>query len=155
MKPALTWERWSPPSGRTSPEIISIELDTELFERAKAEFAVFDHITLLHGDSGQLLAEVVASVDAPALFWLDAHYSGGITARGTQETPILQELGIIFGRGNRDDVILIDDVHSFDGNNDYPTLAALEAYVIDLRPDAVYEVKDNVIGISWGDIRPT
>ena len=33
----------------------------------------------------------------PAIFWLDGHYSAGITAMGEQATPIFKELTHIFG----------------------------------------------------------
>lgn len=69
--------------------IVSIELDVELFRKAKAQFAAASHITILQGDSSQVLRQVVQEVEGPCLFWLGAHYSGGITARGTSETPII------------------------------------------------------------------
>ena len=44
---------------------------------------------ILQGDSTDVLPEVVEKMDEPTLFWLDGHYSGGITASGEQETPIV------------------------------------------------------------------
>lgn len=125
--------------------IVSIELDAELFRSAEARFASTDHITILQGDSSQILPAVTQELTDPCLFWLDAHYSGGITARGLLDTPIVQELEIIFSRNNENDVLLIDDVHSFDGSSDYPTLAELTTFLSAARPDNTLEVADNII----------
>ena len=57
-----------------------------------------------------------------ACFWLDGHYSGPGTARGSVVTPILRELEIIAPRYKAaNDLILIDDARLFDVNDDYPS----------------------------------
>lgn len=109
--------------------IISIELDDQLYENAKNNFSAFGHINLIHGDSGKKLAEILPTVSEPALFWLDAHYSGGGTAKGEMETPIMKELNTIFSRNNKKDVILIDDARCFDGTHDYPTVQQVKNLV--------------------------
>ena len=131
--------------------IVSIELDQDLFHRAEALFAGMSHISILQGDSSQILPGVVAEITAPCVFWLDAHYSGGITARGILDTPIVQELEILFSRRNNRDVILIDDVHAFDGSNDYPALADLLKFLAAARPNSVLEVADNIIRLHPKD----
>jgi hypothetical protein len=108
-------------------QIYSIELQTELWERAKQKFAADKHITLLQGDSGEVLATVLAELDQPALFWLDGHYSGDITAKGELVTPIQKELEQIFAHTlAAQHVILIDDARLFVGKDDYPTLETIE-----------------------------
>lgn len=57
--------------------IYSIELDPKLFALASKKFSVYHHITILQGDSGIVLGQVVPLLSSPALFWLDGHYSGG------------------------------------------------------------------------------
>ena len=131
--------------------IVSIELDQDLVHRADALFAGMSHISILQGDSSQILPGVVAEITAPCVFWLDAHYSGGITARGILDTPIVQELEILFSRRNNRDVILIDDVHAFDGSNDYPALADLLKFLAAARPNSVLEVADNIIRLHPKD----
>src|SRR3546814_742051 len=68
--------------------IHSIELDTKLYQLAKQKFAQNKRVKIYSGDSGQMLSEILAGLHEPALFWLDAHYSEGLTARGEQDTPI-------------------------------------------------------------------
>lgn len=125
--------------------IVSIELDPKLFQSAEARFAEVGHVTILQGDSSQILPRVVKELASPCLFWLDAHYSGGITARGGLDTPIVQELEIIFSRKDDHDVILIDDARCFNGTNDYPALDELPRFVADAKPNYKFEVADDSI----------
>src|SRR5580700_3594168 len=61
-------------------KLISIELSQQLYEAACARFASAPKVQLIQGDSGVKLAEAVKGLEEPALFWLDAHYSMGVTA---------------------------------------------------------------------------
>lgn len=77
--------------------IYSIELDPELYNQAVRRFARWPHILILPGDSAQVLSDLVNRLTGPTLFWLDGHFSQGITARGPIDTPIVQELEAILG----------------------------------------------------------
>ncbi len=127
--------------------IYSIELDENLYQRAKNEFSDFDHITIIHGDSSDILPRLLPEITEPCLFWLDAHFSGEITARGTLLTPIKQELTQIFNHPIKDHVILIDDARLFNGQNDYPTLEELRHLVLNRLPDGILAVEDDIIRI--------
>jgi hypothetical protein len=127
--------------------IYTIELDDRLHARARARFAGDRAITPLHGDSARVLPEVLAELKAPALFWLDAHYSSGVTARGSEDTPVLAELDLILGHPVRGHVILIDDAREFGRDPAYPTLAALERHVRRHDPALTFAVEDDVIRI--------
>lgn len=128
--------------------IVSIELDSKLFQSAEARFAQVGNVTILQGDSSQVLPGVVKELTEPCLFWLDAHYSGGITARGGLDTPIVQELEIIFSRKNDQDVILIDDAHCFNGSNDYPRLEELDSFISSTQPQSLLENSDNILRLT-------
>ena len=125
-------------------EIYSIELSPELHLLAKQRFAGVPRVHLLLGNSGEVLTEILRALPQKALFWLDAHYSGGSTARGPTDTPIIQELETILAL-HEDSVVLIDDARLFDGSNSYPTLAELADYVAKRAPDSVLEVKHDII----------
>lgn len=103
----------------------SIELSDEYYQAAKQRFASYTNVILLQGDSGAVLPGCVRSLQAPALFWLDGHYSGGDTARGEMDTPVSTELQVILDSPIKTHVILIDDARCFDGTNGYPHLDAL------------------------------
>ena len=106
--------------------IYSIELAPELARKATARFATNHSITILHGDSGTLLPEILDGIAQPCVFWLDGHYSGGATAMGETETPVLAELRAILRHPYRN-VILIDDARLFTGTRTYPTVDELRA----------------------------
>ena len=129
-------------------KIYSIELDEILFRKAVNKFRKYPHITILQGDSSVLLHEVVSKLDEPALFWLDAHYSGGITAKGDKECPIFEELKSIFA-SKYHHIILIDDARCFNGTRDYPTITELTENVVKNRPGYTVEVKDDFIRLVY------
>lgn len=127
-------------------EIYSVELSKELHERALQYFSDDKHITLLQGDSGKLIADLAVKIEKPCLFWLDAHYSGGLTAQGDVDTPIMAELQHILRR-KYSDVILIDDARCFIGQDQYPTVEHVQEYVAKARPEYKVFVKDDIIFI--------
>jgi hypothetical protein len=131
--------------------LITIELSEQLFQDAQRRFVRYKHIEVLQGDSGKVLASVLARINEPCVFWLDAHYSAGITAKGDLDTPVSTEIALIAGHHVRSHVLLIDDARCFDGTNDYPKLNELEASVRELRPDWLFEVANDVIRICSND----
>lgn len=125
--------------------IYSIELDDRWYANAVKRFAGRSEVTLLHGDSATRLPEVLAELTEPALFWLDAHYSGPLTARGPLDSPIVQELEAIAGHPVRGHVILIDDIRDFTGAGGYPEASALLQHLRAQHPGATVEIRDDVL----------
>ena len=123
----------------------SIELSPDLYRSTLARFVEAPNVTLLQGDSGNLLPSVLERLDGPALFWLDGHYSAGNTARGHLDTPVKQELEAILGTAVNH-VILVDDARCF-GTGDYPPLEEVQALVTSLRPGWTCLVRDDIIRI--------
>ena len=126
--------------------IYSIELNKEFWATQHDRFKKYPAITILHGDSGRVLHEIVPKLDGRSLFWLDAHYSGGLTAKGAKDCPIYEELDAIFA-SESNHILLIDDARCFDGTSDYPTIEDLSSFVISKRPKSKIEVKDDIIRI--------
>lgn len=117
-------------------EIHTIELGHDQWKAATRLFASIPHVHCLQGDSSKVLPAVLRKIKGPALFWLDGHYSGGITAHGDRSTPIREELALIFA-DYRKHVILVDDARIFEGGPehemydhyaDYPPLAWVKEY---------------------------
>jgi hypothetical protein len=124
--------------------VISIELDTSLYQKAKERFSKASNVKILNGDSGEVIEGIVKELNSKALFWLDGHYSSGITAKGVLNTPIIKELTYVLS-SKIDHVVLIDDARLFVGKEDYPSLSELEKFIKGLRPDYSFEVKDDMI----------
>lgn len=128
-------------------KIYSIELDETLYKTVKQRFSKYNHISLYQGDSAEVLLKILLKINQPCLFWLDAHYTGGRSARGNIDTPIMQELQIILKNLNPNNVILIDDAHLFTGKNDYPTINEVKKLIFSYYPDWTFRVKDDIIRI--------
>ena len=115
--------------------IISIELGEDLYRNAVRKFAHEPKVQLIRGDSAIRMDEVVQGLDGNVVFWLDGHYSEGITARGDQDCPIIEELHSIIVRRCVYEyeglfVILIDDARLFDGDK-WPGLSNVVEMVND------------------------
>jgi hypothetical protein len=121
-------------------QLFSIELDYGIYKLAKKRLSSYEHVHIFHGDSSKLLPEILKNLKEPALFWLDAHYSSGVTARGELQTPVMQELSIIFSHHIKNHCILVDDVKDFNGLNDYPEIGALINYV-DINSEGSYRAR--------------
>lgn len=128
-------------------EIFSIELDEVLFEKAKNKFAKERRIHILKGDSRKELYDILNRINKPCLFWLDAHYSGGITAGKEEGAPIVEELKCIFAHPVKKHVILIDDARDFKESKGYPSIKKLRNFTLENMPEASFEIKDDIIRI--------
>ena len=111
-------------------DIHSIELCKDFYDNANIQFTKDRHVTLHHGDSGEVLEKLIYNFKSPTLFYLDAHFSGGPTAFGKDNEkgiPLLRELTALGKRSQRD-IIIIDDARLFGkcstsgipGNTMYP-----------------------------------
>jgi hypothetical protein len=129
-------------------QIYSIELSNELYEKAKKRFAGRENVTLIKGDSGIELGNLVGKIDQSALFWLDAHYSAGVTARGAKDTPVYEELSNIFSVPNRGHVIVIDDARCFGTDPAYPSIQKLSDFINAKSPNAEIVIADDSIRIT-------
>ncbi|ACA98426.1 MULTISPECIES: hypothetical protein [Cyanophyceae] len=92
--------------------VFTIEFSPELFHKAKEKFADVQNVKCLFGDSREQLKEIIDTLDQPALFWLDAHWSGGVTYGDEDQCPLLEELEIL-NNSEYNHFILIDDARLF------------------------------------------
>lgn len=92
------------------PEVYTIEVDSDLYQKALHSFNG-TNVVVLEGDSISVLKTLLPTVEKNTIFWLDGHYSGPGTGRGQQEFPLLEECRIIDSefRG-QEALILIDDM---------------------------------------------
>jgi len=135
---------------RVCKKIFSIELSKELAKKARLRFSRYANIKILEGDSTVILPQILKSIDTPCLFWLDAHFSGGITVVGSSPTPILEEVKAIIEHPVKRHMIMIDDAGLFVGKSGYPTLEQLNSLVIGSRPDIIMDVRNDIIHLRPG-----
>lgn len=123
---------------RSGIRCTSIELSQEYYNAACLRFKDNNYVRLVQGDSAQKLPELLEKISRPVCFWLDGHYSFGITASAVSHTPISTELKAILNHQIKQHVILIDDARCFDGTNNYPYLDEL---LSEIRQDGSYNAE--------------
>jgi len=125
-------------------QIWTIELSERLAAEAARRLATRRNVRVLCGESSGLLPQILAAIREPVVFWLDAHYSGGVTAKGASECPLERELQIIAEHACHDHVILIDDVRLM-GSGDFPSLERVCELARRVNPRYRIEVRDDIL----------
>jgi len=128
-------------------QLYSIELSAELYKKAKKRFKGEKHIELICGDSGRELMNLMSKIDQPTLFWLDGHYSAGVTAKGEKDTPIYEELNHILNSTDKGHVIIIDDARCFGADPNYPSIKELCDFIKSKRANLDIVIQDDCIRV--------
>ncbi len=92
-------------------QVFTIENSDAMRKIAAENLKDTARVTMLAGDTRNHLEPLLAAND-DLLFWLDAHWSGGLTFGEGSECPLLEELSTIFAQ-SRNQAILIDDARLF------------------------------------------
>lgn len=129
-------------------QIYSIELSDHLAQKAKKRFKKNKNITILQGDSGIVLKELLPDINEGVIFWLDGHYSGGITALGEKECPIIEEIKCILDT-QQEHVVLIDDAKDFHENENYPSENEIYTLVKGDFPNSTMRLENNIFCIEF------
>lgn len=125
--------------------LITIELDYDRYLHVVVtRFLPFEKILPLWGDSEKVLLEVCYHLDQPALYWLDAHYSGGV--RGNSDTPVEKELATVASYAQPGSVVLIDDARLFGLDPSYPTIEWVNGWAD--NNDFDIDIQDDVIRLT-------
>jgi len=127
--------------------IYSIELDPKLAEYARQRFKGSPQVKILEGDSGVLVPQVVAQLDRPALFWLDAGYYGVDPKKGDL-SRLLTELNAILSAPVREHVVLMDDARMFVGAESKFNASQLVAWIEREYPDRKVEIVRDIFRVT-------
>lgn len=95
-------------------KIYSIEIKKELYDNLCKKFNSYKNINLHLGDSGEILGDIIKNINEGITFWLDGHYSAGITGCSKKYlSPIEKELEIIaeYLKDKDNSLIIIDDIN--------------------------------------------
>ena len=93
-------------------ELHTIEIKEKLYNKTKSKYNG-DKIHFYLGDSSKMLKNVVSNLKEKTIFFLDGHWSVGITGRGEKDCPLLEELSIINQYFDKEAIIIIDDYREF------------------------------------------
>jgi hypothetical protein len=99
--------------------VYSIEPEPTLFSKAEQRFSNTSNVKIIKGLSEEVLPKLLPTIRGNICFWLDGHYSEGITFRGPRDTPVLDELTAIGENIPKTGkiVVMVDDVRCFDPRN--------------------------------------
>jgi hypothetical protein len=114
------------------PHVHSIEPEIMLYNAAQKRFSG-KNVTLYNDVSENVLPKLLKNLLGDVNFWLDGHYSEGITFKGKKDCPVEDELNIIEANLNNFNkiTILIDDVRCFlPTNSEYPDYPSID-YLVD------------------------
>ncbi len=113
-------------------QVHSVEMSEDLYKNATQRLQAYSNVQLYNGHSVFFLDRFCSQRHADAhrmVFWLDAHYSGGVTTQyNDQSTPIIGELKALADNNMGDAVIMIDDVRCFGSLYKQQELAACPGY---------------------------
>ncbi len=93
-------------------QVFTIEYSQDIYQKVTEKYGHIKNINFLYGDTINLLKNTLSKLESPSLFWLDAHWSGGLTYGESDECPLLAEIEII-NRSDCEHFILIDDARLF------------------------------------------
>lgn len=140
---ADTWVETGTYFGHTSrwlaslaSKVVTIEPEERLANRATRRMSRLENVTVIKGFSESVLPEVISELSGSVAFWLDGHYSGGVTASGHGVTPIKQELTEIEKNFSQFSsvTVLIDDFRLFESreikDSSYPPRAELVDWAV-------------------------
>ena len=135
-------------------QVHSIERAEALYNETSKRLANIRNLTLHMGDTRTVLPPLVTSLAEPAILWLDAHWSGGITSGEGDECPLLDELAIA-DRATAEIAILVDDARYFLSAppaphrlGDWPDLAEVVAVLAQGRERYVAVTEDVIVSIA-------
>jgi len=99
--------------------VYSIEPGPTLFSKAEQRFSNTSNVKIMRGLSEDVFPKLLPTIGGDVCFWLDGHYSAGVTFKGPQDTPILDELTVIGRHITQMSkmVVMVDDVRCFDPTN--------------------------------------
>jgi hypothetical protein len=96
-------------------KIYTIEISPVLFN-ATRELYKGDKIEFILGDSSDIFPMLLPKVSEKAIFFLDGHWSGGITGQGEKDCPLVEELEAIQNLFTSEAILVIDDYRLFTTN---------------------------------------
>jgi len=133
---------------KESKLVFTIEPEPNLFEKAKLRFIGQPHIQVINGLSENIFPTLLPTLRGGINFWLDGHYSGGITHQGPTDCPVREELSSIEKNLSLYDkvTVLIDDVRCFNPSipeyADYPDINFLVDWA--RKNDLVWHIEHDI-----------
>lgn len=97
-------------------KLYTIELGPNVYNTTKGAYKG-KKIEFILGDSSDVFPFLLPKIDEKAVFFLDGHYSGGGTAQGEKDCPLVEELEAIQNLFRSEALLIIDDYRLFNQND--------------------------------------
>ena len=112
-------------------EIHSIDCSITFYGKACIKFRPHNNVKLYLANSDRVLLSIMADIQEPVTFWLDAHDN-------YYHSPLLDELDIIARHAIKEHTILIDDVDDF---IEYGwTVDIVQKKILAINPDYKFKI---------------
>ena len=125
--------------------VYSIELSQTLYDICVKRFKDNDNVHLVLGDSSKVMGDLLKMIKEPVTFWLDGHDSGGVTARGEIESPLMQELDIISTHQIKNHTIIIDDLRCWTIENNGFDISSIKDKILTINPDYLFTFENGFV----------
>ena len=93
-------------------KLYTIEVKEEFYQKHINSYKG-DKINFYLGDSGKVLGDIIPEISGKTIFFLDGHYSAGITGTAEKHVPLYEELTHIMNLFKEEAVIIVDDLTMF------------------------------------------
>ena len=95
-------------------EVHTIEIKRDIYQNTKGRLQnKVSNVKFHLGDSSILLGILCNKIKRPSFFFLDGHWSAGITGKGKKDCPLMEELDSIMNKFTEKAIVVIDDCRLF------------------------------------------
>jgi hypothetical protein len=101
-------------------KLYTIEISEHLYKNTSSLYRG-NKINFILGDSVKVFNYLLPLLNEKCIFFLDGHYSGGVTGKSEKDCPLNEEIQSINTNFNNEAIIIIDDYRLFGtkGNEDW------------------------------------
>lgn len=132
----------------TFEKLFTIEVSEYVYNEFQKKNYDKNKIKSILGDSSEMIQFVVEQLDDKTIFFLDGHYSSGITGKGKKDVPLYEEITTINNNFNFECIIIIDDLRLFGTklNEDWSEISNEKIFsILDKRMTQNFSLKDRLI----------
>jgi hypothetical protein len=118
---------------KVATRVYSTEPGPELYKKAVERFQQVPNVHIHNEISETFLPALLPTLSGNVCFWLDGHYSAGVTFAGPNDTPLREELKALKASLRKFDnvAVLVDDIRYCGKHHQYgsyPSLGELVAF---------------------------
>jgi hypothetical protein len=119
--------------------VISIEIVDALYQAAHNQFKAYPNVEIIKNDCVLELPKLIERYnDKKVVYFLDGHYSAGVTGKNDKDVPLLDELKIINDSYKQECLIIIDDADLFEFKDRFVSWVGInEENIMDMIGDRV------------------